>query len=222
MSSNDYPPNTGQPHKDNGDVANDDLSDDAIAEAIAKSADEPLATNDEATTAENEKLKDQVLRLAAELENTRRRAERDKVDVGRYAIANFARDLLGVADNFERALQVATTEQADVENEALSSVVAGLRMTEKELINVFERHGVKKIAPQGEKFDPNIHQAVAQIPGGDIPAGHVVDVAQPGFVIKDRVLRAAMVTVSNGQSAPAAAPEDQAGTPTSVHIDTKA
>ncbi|CAK9039318.1 Heat-inducible transcription repressor HrcA [Durusdinium trenchii] len=143
-------------------------------------------------------LNDRILRLAAELENTRRRAAREKADAGKYAIAGFARDLLAVADNFERALRAAGDENAAPTADAMAGLIDGVRMTEKELLTVLERHGVHRIEPAGEKFDPNLHQAVAQVPGGAIPTGHVVDVAQPGFTIGERVLRAAMVTVSSG------------------------
>lgn len=148
----------------------------------------------EAAQTEIAALNDKVLRLAAELENTRRRAERDKVDAGRYAIAGFARDLIGVADNFERAFRAAETGG----DGAIASLIDGLKMTEKELLSVLDRHGVKRVAAEREKFDPNVHQAVAQVPHAEIPPGHVVDVAQQGFTIGERVLRAAMVTVSSG------------------------
>ena len=134
-------------------------------------------------------------------ENTRRRADREKADAARYAIANFARDLLSVADNFERALSAAPDENAEASQETISSLVTGLRMTDNELRTVLQRHGVKQLDPKGEKFDPNLHQAVAQAPS-DVPAGHVADVAQTGFMIGDRVLRAAMVVVSTGGGAP--------------------
>jgi len=224
MSEHDYPPNANQSRPDDDQA--DDLTDEAIADAIAKDGEGEPATpqGHAAQTAEDvAKLKDQVLRLAAELENTRRRAERDKVDVGRYAIANFARDLLGVTDNFDRALHAAGNDAATPAPETLSGIVAGLRMTEKELLSVLERHGVKRIFPKGEKFDPNLHQAVAQVPDGSVPSGHVVDVAQPGFTIKERVLRAAMVTVSSG--APTANPGENQGnaeSPTGGQVDTQA
>ncbi len=210
----------------------DALSDEAIADAIAKGSGEdgdgnPAEAGEGHAGAvkagagseeEVAKLKDQVLRLAAELENTRRRAERDKVDIARYAIANFARDLLVVTDNFERALHAAGEEHKNPTAETLSGIIAGLRMTEKELLSVLERNGVKRIYPKGEKFDPNIHQAVAQIPSDSVPTGHVVDVAQPGFMIKERVLRAAMVTVSSGGGS--AETGDQ-GAATGAHVDTE-
>ena len=158
---------------------------------------------------EAEILNDRILRLAAELENTRRRARRDKNEASQYAIANFARDLLGVVDNFDRALRAAVTNQTAPPEEVLSGLVAGLNMTERELLSVLENHGVKRVSPAGEKFDPNLHQAVAHLPDNKIPAGHVVDVAQPGFTIGERVLRAAMVTVSSGPGEGDAASQDK-------------
>lgn len=225
MSNRIYPPNPQQKSpQDNSDTAQEgrdqnavELTEDdfAVADAISDAADGAPGQGDDQAKQIAE-LNDRFLRLAAELENTRRRAEREKADAGRYAIANFARDLLGVTDNFERALHAAGNEDDAVSSkEVLSGIVAGLRMTEKELLSVLERHGVRRIYPQGEKFDPNRHQAVAQIPGGTVPAGHVVDVAQPGFMIGDRVLRAAMVTVSSGVS-------DEPAENTGAHIDTRA
>ncbi|GGY47355.1 nucleotide exchange factor GrpE [Parvularcula lutaonensis] len=150
---------------------------------------------------ELEQEKDRALRLAAELENTRRRADREKAEAAKYGITTFARDLLSVADNFARALELAPEDPADMDKEGFRGLVNGLRMTEKELITVFGRHGIQRIEPKGEKFDPNIHQAIAQVPGNGEPKDHVVDVAAPGFVIGDRVIRAAMVTVSTGAGA---------------------
>lgn len=197
MSENDYPPNKGQSDTDAEDTVELTEEDAAPEDAVPK--EEEIAN-----------LNDRILRLAAELENTRRRAEREKADAGRYAIANFARDLLGVADNFERALQAADAASDD----GLAGLIDGLRMTEKELLTVFERHGVRRVSPAGQRFDPNLHQAVAQVPHPTIPSGNVVDVAQPGFTIGDRVLRAAMVTVSSGGGAEE---EGQSG----GHLDTE-
>lgn len=179
----DYPAN---------DPANGNGSDEDAVE-LTDSDRAAEASEAEALRAQVGELNDRFLRLAAELENTRRRAEREKADAGRYAISNFARDLLNVADAFERALKAAP----EAGGEALSGFLTGMRMTERELLAALERHGVKRIDPKGEKFDPNLHQAVAQSPG-DAPAGFVLEVAQPGFVIGDRVLRAAAVIVSTG------------------------
>jgi molecular chaperone GrpE len=206
MSDHDYPPNKDQ-NPAQGDKPVDLTEDDrAVADEIASAnqsdapGDAKKGDGDKSLRHERQlaELNDRVLRLAAELENTRRRSEREKADAGRYAIANFARDLLGVTDNFERALEAAGSDDAPASAEALAGIVAGLQMTEKELLSVMERHGIRRLFPKGEKFDPNLHQAVAKIPGGSVPVGHVVDVAQPGFTIGDRVLRAAIVTVSSG------------------------
>ncbi|MEO1241294.1 MAG: nucleotide exchange factor GrpE [Pseudomonadota bacterium] len=194
MSNHDYPENNGQENPDEAvDLGQEDR------------ADAPVADKKPSSEQQIAELNDRILRLAAELENTRRRAAREKADAGRYAIANFARDMLAVADNFERALRAAGVsgeELPEGRSEAFTGLVAGIQMTEKELLSVLERYGVHRVEPAGEKFDPNLHQAVAQVPGGSIPAGHVVDVAQPGFTIGERVLRAAMVTVSSGATAP--------------------
>ncbi len=203
MSDSDYPANDGQ-NTENDDTADADPQQPDQAETAADAA----AAN--APAEEIAKMNDQLLRLAAELENTRRRSEREKADAGKYAIANFARDLIGVADNFERALRAAGVSGDQIpegHSDAFNGLVAGIQMTEKELLTTLQRHGVQKIEPAGDRFDPNLHQAVANVPSGEIPKGHVVDVAQPGFTIGERVLRAAMVTVSSGgASGDAAAP----------------
>lgn len=145
--------------------------------------------------------KEQILRLAAELENTRRRADREKQEALKFAITGFARDLLSVADNFTRALELAPAEPAQMDAEALKGFLEGVRMTERELLAIFERHGITRLDPQGERFDPNLHQAIAQIPGGEVPKDHVAEVVAPGFVMDGRVIRAAMVMVSTGAEA---------------------
>jgi molecular chaperone GrpE len=193
-------------------LGEDDMAEDQAGESEAL----------EAAQAEIAALNDKLLRLAAELENTRRRSAREKADAGRYAIANFARDLIGVADNFERAFQAAENG-GEGSTEAL---IDGLKMTEKELLSVLDRHGVRKVAAEREKFDPNLHQAVAQIPHAEIPHGHVVDVAQQGFTIGDRVLRAAMVTVSSGPGkgsgeTPPSDSGDEQGDEPGERLDTK-
>ncbi|MBI1391559.1 MAG: nucleotide exchange factor GrpE [Alphaproteobacteria bacterium] len=190
MSDSDFDGN-GEPA---GEVEADISSLDATAQAAI------VALQDEI-----EKLNDRLLRTAAELENTRRRAEREKSEASAYAIAGFARDLLSIADNFERALATAPEDPADMSAEGFNGLMTGVRMTEKELLKVLDRHGVKRIDPTGDKFDPNRHQAVAQAPAAGVPAGHVSQTAQVGFVLGDRVLRAAMVIVSTG--APEAEPE---------------
>lgn len=154
---------------------------------------------------ENAALKERLLRAMADAENTRKRAEKDVSEARKFAMTAFARDLLSVADNMERAA-AAAKDPADSQGELLANLAAGVGMVERELIATFERHGVTKLEPKGERFDPNLHQAVAEIPSSE-PKGVVVEVTQPGYLIGDRVLRAAMVVLSNGHAA-SQAPED--------------
>ena len=148
----------------------------------------------EALRAENAALKDQILRVAAEAENTKRRAEREANDGRAYAIQKFARDLMPVADNLQRALQHAPQDSPDP---LVKNLGVGLEMTEKELMAAFERNGLKKIDPApGSRFDPHQHQAMLEQPSEDVAAGGVVQVVQPGYELFGRVLRAAMVVVA--------------------------
>ena len=152
-----------------------------------------LAAKDAQLEAANDKL----LRSMADLDNLRKRTEREKEDTARYAITKFARDVVNVADNFERAIASVPTD-AKVDNPALVSLIDGVTLTEREFLNVLERHGVKRIAPTGEAFNPHHHQAVMETLNPDVPAGTVLQVFQPGYLIEDRVLRPAMVTVATG------------------------
>ena len=153
-------------------------------------------------------LKDQILRIAAEAENTKRRAERESNDARAYAIQKFARDLLGVADNLSRAL---AHEPADGGDPAIKNFVLGVEMTEKELMGAFERNGLKRIHPaRGEKFDPHQHQAMAEVPGTDVPGGGVVEVMQAGYELLGRLIRPAMVVVA---AKSAGAPDPEAAKP---------
>ncbi len=149
---------------------------------------------------ENTALKEQALRYAAEVENTKRRAEREANDARAYGIQRFARDLLGVADILNRAL---SSTPGEITDPAFKNFVAGIDMTEKELAGVFDRNGVKKIAPlKGDKFDPNLHQAVTEQPADDVPGGSVLMVMQAGYELFGRVIRPAMVAVSAKTAAP--------------------
>lgn len=148
--------------------------------------------------AENEELKDRALRIAAEMENLRRRTARDVQDARAYAVSNFARDMLAVSDNLRRALDAIPTDAEAVADTGLKALAEGVEMTERAMLSTLERHGVKKLAPEGEKFDPNFHQAMFEIPNPTVPASTVLQVVQPGYSIGDRVLRPAMVGVSTG------------------------
>ncbi|MCT6871105.1 MAG: nucleotide exchange factor GrpE [Bartonella sp.] len=176
-----------------------ELDDDKIAD---EGADQVAALE-----AENEELKDQILRLAAEMENLRRRTARDVADAKSYSVANFARDMLQVSDNLNRALQ-AIPDGAREQDAGLQALAEGVEMTERAMMSALERHGVKKIEPEGQKFDPNFHQAMFEIPNPDVPANTVQQVVQAGYVIGDRVLRPAMVGVAKGGPKEAASKAD--------------
>ena len=169
---------------------------------------EPLGPNYEKIaelfSVENEKLKDEIasykdrlVRTVAEMENVRKRAEREKQDISRYAITKFATDVVQVADNFQRAIDSVPAASLGTDT-TLKTFVDGVVLTEREFLNVFERHGIRRIDPKGEKFDPNLHQAIAEFPNPDLPDGTIAEVAQTGYVIEDRVLRPAMVVVARG------------------------
>jgi molecular chaperone GrpE len=143
-------------------------------------------------------LKDRLLRTLAEMENLRRRTEREVADARIYAVTNFARDVLGVADNMERAMQSLDNEIREKADAGVKALLDGVELTERELMKVMEKHGVKRLDPKGEKFDPNFHQAMFEMPDPSVPSGMVAQVVQPGYKIGDRVLRPALVGVSKG------------------------
>ncbi len=184
------------------------------AEAVGtEDAQQPQAAASDAVAAlkaENDNLRDQVLRTLAEMENLRRRTEREVQDAGRYAIASFARDMLSVGDNLRRALDALPAEARAAADSALTNLLSGVELTERELLKGLEKHGVRKIAPNGQKFDPNLHQAMFEVPNAEVPNGTVVQVLQEGFVIGDRVLRPALVGVSKGGPKSAAKSADEA------------
>ncbi len=169
-------------------MSEDDMPDEADAFIAEATADEVSALK-----VENGALKEQILRYAADAENTKRRAEREANDARAYAIQKFARDLLGVADNLARAL----THEPESEDAAVKNFVLGVEMTDKELQSAFERNGLKKIQPaRGDKFDPHQHQAMMEVPGTDVAGGGVVEVMQPGYELLGRLVRPAMVAVA--------------------------
>lgn len=161
--------------------------------------------------AEATRLKDQALRAMAEAENTRRRAQREIEDSAKYAVGNFARDLLPVADNLRRALD-GIAPDARKADDKLDKLYSGVELTERELLTVLERYNVKRVDPLGQPFDHNFHQAIMQVDSGDKPPGTVVQVLQAGFTIHDRLLRPALVAVAKG------APSGASG----VKVDTTA
>ena len=143
--------------------------------------------------------KDRLLRLAAEMENLRKRTEREKAEATLYAASNFARDLLTVADNLGRALQALPEEERDHAGTIEKNLIIGVEATERELHNVFQRHGIKKINTVGHKFDPNFHQAIFEVPTAEKPPGIVMQELQSGYQVGERCLRPAMVGVSKAE-----------------------
>jgi molecular chaperone GrpE len=152
----------------------------------------------DALTAENAELKDRLLRMTAEVENVRKRAEREIADTRTYAIAGFARDMLAATDSLSRALVVVPAEVRETAEGTLKSLIDGIELTEREMQRLLAKHGVTPIEAQGQKFDPHKHQAMFEVPDPNQPEGTVVQVVQAGYAIGDRVLRPAMVGVSKG------------------------
>jgi molecular chaperone GrpE len=183
--------------------------DEAPAEPQAEAATEGPTI--EQLSDEIAQLKEQMLRVAADAENTKRRAEREANDARAYAINKFATDLMGVADNLARALQHAPK---DAEDAAVKNLAVGLEMTEKALLGAFERNGLKRVEPaRGDRFDPHQHEAMMEQPADDLGPGQVMQVLQAGYEIFGRLLRPAMVVVSSKASKGVSAPSDAAGGP---------
>lgn len=197
-------PEDGRPEgfaSDSGSTMSPEVAADIANELEGQgAADGDPAGREAELLAEIEEMRGNMLRALAEAENVRRRAQRDVTDARQYAVTAFARDLLNVADNFQRALSTIGDEEALPPE--VKSLVEGVRMTERELNGAFERHGVKIIEPVGERFDPNRHQAMFEIENADVPSGTVLQVMQAGAVIGDRTLRPAMVGVSKGGPKP--------------------
>lgn len=143
-------------------------------------------------------MKDRLLRTLADMENMRKRTDREVADARVYGISTFARDILGVADNMHRAMQALDDELRANADDAVKALLDGVELTERELMNVLEKHGVKKLEPLGQKFDPNRHQAMFEMADASVPSGTVVQVMQAGYTIGERVLRPALVAVSKG------------------------
>ncbi|MBV1697657.1 MAG: nucleotide exchange factor GrpE [Hyphomicrobiales bacterium] len=173
-------------------------------DAAAPPANQPAAPQGDAAA----DLKDRLLRTLAEMENLRKRTEREVTDARLYGAASFALDILAVADNMRRALDAVSPELRANAEAGVKALVDGVDLTERELLKALEKNGVRRFTPRGEKFDPNFHQAMYEVPDPTVPAGSVVEVVAPGYMIGERVLRPAMVGVSKGgpKSAPGARP----------------
>jgi len=165
-----------------------------------------------ALQAEVADYKDRWLRAQAEIENVRKRYEREKDETAKYAITKFARDIVNVGDNFQRAIDAVPAGAAEREP-ALKSFLEGVTLTERELLNILERHGIKRLNPKDEPFNPHVHQAMMEVQRNDVAPGTIVQVFQPGYIIEDRILRPAMVVVAkaeprSAEARPAAANDD--------------
>jgi len=192
----------------------------ASDEAATASANQPEVTTEGAGTPESPApdarvaeleaqvadLTDRLLRAHAEMDNIRKRAEREKADLAKYAITKFAGEVAVLSDNFQRALSAVPAHAAE-QDATLKALVEGVTMMEREFLNVLERHGVKRIDPVGQPFNPHFHDAVMEQQNPEVPNGTVVQVFQPGYMIEDRVIRPAMVVVAKG--GPKAQPADQ-------------
>ena len=194
----------------NDEKSQDVPSQDEAASAPADASVDPVAEALALLTAERDELKDRMLRTLAEMEKLRRRTEREVADARTYAVTNFARDMLNVADNVRRALESVPADQRSAADGAFKGLIDGIELTERDLVKNLERHGVKPVEPQGQKFDPNRHQAMFEVPNAEVPAGTVVQVVQTGYVIGDRVLRPALVGVAKGGPKAAPNPADAA------------
>jgi molecular chaperone GrpE len=189
------------------------------AETSASTDEAKIAALVEALSRESAENKDKLLRTLAEMENLRRRTDREVADARLYGISNFARDILAVADNMDRALAALDAELREKADAGLKALLDGVELTERELLKVLEKHGVKKFEPLGEKFDPNLHQAMFELPDPSRPAGTVAQVIQPGYMIGERVLRPALVAVAKGGPKPVAEPPANDNSGSSPDVD---
>jgi molecular chaperone GrpE len=160
--------------------------------------DDPEEGSAEALAKEAAELRDKMLRTLAEMENLRKRTQREVADARTYGISGFARDVLDIADNLQRALDAVPADTKAAADPVLKALIEGVELTERSLLNTLEKNGVKKFDPAGEKFDPNFQQAMYEVPDASVPAGTVVQVVQAGYTIGERVLRPALVAVSKG------------------------
>jgi len=169
--------------------------------------DDPEPASVEALVLEAAEARDKMLRTLAEMENLRQRTRREVADAKTYGITGFARDVLEIADNLQRALDAVPAEARAAADPGLKALIEGVELTERSLLNALEKNGVKKFDPAGQKFDPNFQQAMYEVPDPSVPSGTVVQVVQAGYTIGERVLRPALVGVSKGgaKAAPAAA-----------------
>jgi molecular chaperone GrpE len=209
--SNDSEPKKASP----GDPEATGLSGSEAAAEGARTVHDVIA----ALQAEAADLKDKWMRAHAEIDNIRKRTEREKEEIAKYAVAKLARDIVGVGDNLQRAIGAIPVGAAE-QDPALKSFLEGVMLTERDLLNALERHGIKRLHPLNEPFNPHLHQAMMEMPRSDVPEGTIVEVFQPGFTIEDRVLRPAMVAVAKGGPKLPAVPSDSGSAPPPANENT--
>ena len=190
------PENTKPNTAKKAESAKEDMDPLPEEQSLTSEADDEIARLNE----EVSDLRNRLLRAMADMENLRRRKERELAEAKQYAIADFARDMLVVGDNLQRALSAVSEEDRKNADPKLEALLSGMEMTDREMLKLFEKHSVKRIDPQGEKFDPNFHQAMFEVEHPDAKHGSVVQVVQSGYLIGDRVLRPALVGVAKAGS----------------------
>jgi len=186
------------PNRPDEDPANPAQAGEPVVSKPYVMPDDPEPGSVELLQKEAADARDKVLRTLAEMENLRKRTAREVSDARAYGITGFARDVLEIADNLQRALDAVPAEDKANADPGLKALIEGVELTERSLLNALEKHGVKKFDPSGEKFDPNFQQAMYEVPDASVPAGTVVHVVQAGYMIGERVLRPALVGVAKG------------------------
>ncbi|WP_398464412.1 nucleotide exchange factor GrpE [Tardiphaga sp.] len=185
----------------NGQNDNHDKTAEAAEPVVSKPyvmPDDPEPNSVEALQKEVADSRDRMLRTLAEMENLRKRTQKEVADARVYGVSKFAGDIVDIADNLQRALDAVPADAKASADPGLKALIEGVELTERSLLNALEKHGVKKVDPTGEKFDPNFHQAMYEVPDASVSSGTVVQVVQAGYTIGERVLRPALVGVSKG------------------------
>src|ERR1700742_4744898 len=192
------------PNRQNEDPANAAQAGEPVVSKPYIMPDDPEEGSVEALTKEAAESRDKMLRTLAEMENLRKRTSKEVSDARTYGITGFARDILDIADNLQRALDAVPAEAKASADPGLKALMEGVELTERSLLNTLEKNGVRSFDPAGEKFDPNVHQAMYEVPDPSVPTGTIAQVIQSGYMIGERVLRPALVAVAKGGAKAAA------------------
>src|ERR1700710_2125402 len=192
------------PNRQNNDPVNPAQEPEPVVSKPYIMPDDPEEGSAEAAAKEAPEAREKMLRTLAEMETLRKRTAREVSDARAYGISGFARDVLDIADNLQRALDAVPAEARAAADPGLKALIEGVELTERSLHNALEKNGVKKFDPAGEKFDPNVHQAMYEVPDPSVPAGTIAQVIQSGYMIGERILRPALVGVAKGGAKAAA------------------